>query len=302
MKIVGKKEILYIVITAILFSTMEVALKIAGGVLDAFQLTFIRFAIGGLFLLPFAIPDMKKRKVHLTASDWGYLAGLGIICICVSMILFQIAIVNANANLISVLICSNPIFVMIFAHFIVKDRFTRKKALVLAVSLLGLVFAANPLHLSEGNTVCGILCGLLAAITFGLYTTMGKLRIAKIGDIPQTCFSFLIGSVLLLIPMIILDKPILAGITLSNLPTILYLGVAVTGIGYYLYFMAIHACGPSNASIVFFLKPMFAPIIALIVLQEAITWNIVVGIALLLTGSFINMKSSKKSQHKGDTL
>ena len=51
----GKKEILYITITAILFSTMEVALKIAGNELDAFQVTFIRFAIGGLFLLPFAI-------------------------------------------------------------------------------------------------------------------------------------------------------------------------------------------------------------------------------------------------------
>ena len=42
----GKKEIFYIVTTALLFSTMEVALKIAGGELDSYQLTFIRFAIG----------------------------------------------------------------------------------------------------------------------------------------------------------------------------------------------------------------------------------------------------------------
>jgi len=75
---------------------------------------------------------------------------------------------------------------------------------------------------------------------------------------------------------------------------VLYIGVAVTGIGYYTYFQAIHACGPSNASIVFFLKPMFAPLIALVILHEALTWNIIVGIALLLTGSMINLRSAKK--------
>ncbi|MBE6021377.1 MAG: DMT family transporter [Clostridiales bacterium] len=290
----GKKEILYIVITAILFSTMEVALKIAGNELDAFQVTFIRFAIGGLFLLPFALIDMKKRQISLSRSDVLYLTGLGVLCICISMLFFQVGIVHANANLVSVIICSNPIFVMIFAHFIVGDKFTKRKALVLIISSLGLVFAANPFNLSEGNTPFGIICAVIAAVTFGLYTTIGKLRIARIGDIPQTCFSFLIGSIVMLIPMMIMDKPILAGIDSSNILMVLYIGVAVTGIGYYTYFQAIHACGPSNASIVFFLKPMFAPLIALVILHEALTWNIIVGIALLLTGSMINLRSAKK--------
>ena len=55
----GKKEVLYIILTALLFSTMEVALKVAGNDLDPFQLTFIRFFMGGLFLLPFALKEMK---------------------------------------------------------------------------------------------------------------------------------------------------------------------------------------------------------------------------------------------------
>lgn len=290
----GQKEILYITITAILFSTMEVALKIAGNELDAFQVTFIRFAIGGLFLLPFAIIDMKKREVKLTGGDWIYLIFLGILCICISMLFFQIGIVHANANLVSVIICSNPIFVMIFAHFIVNDRFTGRKALVLIISSAGLVLAANPFNMSEGNTPFGIICAVIAAVTFGLYTTIGKLRIEKIGDIPQTCLSFIAGSAAMLIIMLFMGKPVIAGIDSSNILMVLYIGIAVTGIGYYTYFQAIHACGPSNASIVFFLKPMFAPIIALIVLGENLTWNMIAGILLLLTGSLINLLSSKK--------
>ena len=49
------KAYIFVVLTAFLFGTMEVACKAAGSQLDPFQLTCIRFAIGGIILLPFAI-------------------------------------------------------------------------------------------------------------------------------------------------------------------------------------------------------------------------------------------------------
>ncbi len=294
----SKRDIFCVTLTALLFATMEVTLKIAGGELDSFQLTFIRFAIGGIVLLPFALNDLKARKVRLTGSDWIYMLILGIICIPVSMLLFQIAILNANANLVAVIICSNPIFVMLYSRIIFKDRITITKAIVLAVSVLGLLFAANPFDLAEGNSVFGIVCAVIAAAAFALYTTLGKLRIEKIGDMSMTCLTFILGCGAMLVPMLILGKPIFAGINMENLGIILYIGVAVTGMGYFSYFTAIHSCGPANASIVFFMKPMFAPIFALVMLGESITWNIIVGIALLLTGSFFNIRNAKKVQKK----
>ena len=131
-------------------------------------------------------------------------------------------------------------------------------------------------------------------MTFGLYTTAGKLRIARIGGIPQTCLSFILGSIAMLVPMGIMHKPIIAGIGMGNILVVIYIGVLVTGVGYLCYFLAIDSCGPSNASIAFFLKPMFAPIIALLVLHEDLTWNMILGIALLLTGSMINIRAGRK--------
>lgn len=294
-RLMGKKEVLYIILTALLFSTMEVALKVAGNDLDPFQLTFIRFFMGGLFLLPFALKEMKQRRVRLHKSDVTYLFVLGMICICISMLFFQLAIMQANANLIAILISSNPVFTMIFAHFIVEDRFTRRKALVLVISLAGVAIVANPFHLGQGNTLMGILFGVIASVTFGLYSAMGKLRIEKIGDVAQTSLSFLFGSFVMLFIMLFMGKPILSGIQPGHLPLILYLGIVVTGIGYYFYFEAIHMCGPSRASIVFFLKPVFAPVVALVFLREAITWNIILGIVFLLAGSILNMT---KPRHK----
>lgn len=296
----GKKEIFYILLTALLFSTMEVALKIAGNDLDPFQVNFIRFAIGGLFLLPFALRDMKKRQVKLSKSDVLYLLALGVICICISMLAFQLALLYANANLVAIIICSNPIFTMIFAHFLANDRFNKKKALVLLLSVIGLVIVANPFNLGEGNSLLGILLSLLAAVSFGLYSALGKRRIEKIGDVPQTSLSFIFGSAVMAVVMLIIDRPLFSGIGLHDIPLIAYLGIFVTGIGYYCYFEAIHACGPSNASIVFFLKPIFAPIIAFIVLQEPITINIVIGLVFILAGSYINIRKPKACLAEND--
>ena len=47
----AKNGTLYIVLTALAFGTMEIALKIAGSSFTTFQLTFLRFFIGGLLLL-----------------------------------------------------------------------------------------------------------------------------------------------------------------------------------------------------------------------------------------------------------
>ena len=45
--------VICVLLTAFFFSTMEVALKLAASGMDSLQLTFLRFLIGGLILLPF---------------------------------------------------------------------------------------------------------------------------------------------------------------------------------------------------------------------------------------------------------
>ena len=157
-----KKAYICVILTAFLFGTMEVACKLAGSQLDPFQLTFLRFAIGGLILLPFALAELKKNNVKLTAKDFLRLAGVGILGIPVSMVFFQLGIMNSNAATASVLICINPWFTMIFAHFFANEKMNKNKMIVLAVGLVGLIFMIKPWNIQEGNTVIGIIYMLLA--------------------------------------------------------------------------------------------------------------------------------------------
>ena len=291
-----KKSIFCVVMTAFCFGTMEAASKLGGLSFNAIQLVFLRFAIGGILLLPFAIADLKKRECRLVGSDIVYLFILGIVCIG-SMALMQIGLRSINANVASIIISMNPLFTMIFARFIVGEAFTRRKALVLLISFIGLIIVINPKNLIAGGiNAQGLLITLLAAAAFGLYTALGKKRLAKIGGMAQNCLTFLFGDVALLIVMICTGIPVVEGITLQSLPVMLYLGIVVTAAGYFFFVKAIALSGPSNASIAFFIKPVLAPIVALIVLKEPITINFVIGVVFILIGSYLKMIPEKPTK------
>lgn len=284
----------YVVITAFLFGSMEVACKVGGSSLDSFQLTFLRFAIGGLVLLPFAIRELKQRQIRLTAKDLLQLAGVGTVGIPVSMVLFQVSIMHSNASTVSVLICTSPFFTMIFAHLFTDEKLDRGKLKVLGIALLGVVFMLRPWDVQQGNSMFGMGLMLLAAFFFGAYTVAGKVCSSRMGLIPQTSFSFLLGSAILLVIILILGKPVLAGVS-DNIPIVLYVGIFVTGIGYFCYFKAIDMSDAATGSFAFFLKPAIAPVLALIILKETILWNTVLGIVLVLCASLMNILRQKQA-------
>lgn len=287
-----KQSYLFVLLTALAFGTMEIALKIAGNAFSSLQLTFLRFLIGGLILLPFALRDLRQRTCHFTLSDWVYLLALGIINICFSMTLFQIGVMMTNASLAAIIISINPVFTMIFAHFLVHDYFTKQKAVVLILSLAGLVIVANPATFLHGTGVQGILTVLAASIGFGFYTALGKKRINRIGGLAQNSFSFLLGSLVEFLILLGRGEPIFSGIHLQNLGVLLYVGVVVTGFGYVCYMKAIELSNPSTASIAFFIKPVVAITLSALILSEPITWNVIVGTLLILIGCVYNLKKS----------
>ena len=282
------KAYIYVVITALLFGTMEVSCKIGGNDLDPFQLTFLRFLIGALILLPFALKQMKSRGVHLTGRDLLELTGVGILGVTISMSLFQISVMMCNASTVSVLICVNPFFTMVFAHFLTSEKLNGSKLVILAVALAGIMFMFRPWDIQAGNSWAGMIIMVISALFFGLYTVLGKVSQEKLGPFAQTSISFLLGAAALLVVMLIMGRPVVTGI-MDNVPIILYTGVMVTGLGYYCYFKAIELADAATGSFAFFLKPAIAPIIAVIVLHETILWNTVVGIILVLIASLMNI-------------
>lgn len=285
-----------ILVTALMFGSMEVALTISGPVIDTFQMTFLRFGIAGLMILPFGISEMRKKKIRLTAGDHLYLVLLGFVGVAVSMIAFQLGVLASNASTAAVLFCINPLFTMLFAHFMLREEMSLEKVLIIVLGLIGIFFMVKPWDIQEGNTVAGFIYIIFAALTFGLYTAMAKKSIAKMGTFAQTSISFIYGSAMVLIATIIMHRPVFAGV-LENWMIVAYCGFFVTGLGYFCYFIAIRYSDAVTGSMSFFIKPAIAPIIAVIVLGETIEWSTVAGIVFILAASYINMRNNRKALH-----
>jgi len=283
-----KKVYILVACSALIFSTMEIALKLAGTSLDPFQITFLRFIIGGIALLPFAAHEYRRQpKGFMTGKLWLYMLFLGAINVPFSMILFQLGVMNSNAATAAVIFCSNPIYTMLFAHVMTKDdKINRNKLIALAFGAAGLVFMIRPWDIQPGNTIMGAAFSLIGAVIWSFYGVAGGKTIARVGIFTQTCASFLTGAVILLCVLQPLGHPILSG-AWDEMGIILYTGIVVTCGGYLTFFLAMKYSNATTASITFFLKPVVAPFLAVLILGESITYNMYIGIALILAASYI---------------
>lgn len=307
-----KKAYIYILLAAIIFSTMEIAGKTLTDI-NPFQLNFIRFLIGGFILLPVSLQVIKTKNITLHKNDYLYFLFTGFLGIVISMTFFQFSILYTMASTVAIIFSANPTFTTPIAYFLLNEKITKKVILSLAVSLSGVLCILDPL--GTHTDMKGIILVILSAVTFALYSVVSKMRVEKYGSVVINCFSFLAGDVILLVLVLIshlplfdyykagavtgllVDIPLFEGITYSNIGMLLYLGVVVSGLGFLFYFMAMEESSASTASMVFFIKPALAPLFCLFILKEALSVNMMIGIALILTGAYI-MMAGKMDKHR----
>lgn len=309
-----KKGYLYIAIATILFSSMEIMLKTISQSFNPIQLTFERFFIGGLILLPFAIKSLKSKEESVNKEDIKQFLFLGFMCVVVSMIFYQLAVNYTKASVVAVIFSCNPVFVMIFAYMFLKEEIHSHNILSLILEIMGIIIIINPLSIKLSPI--GVTLTLLAAITFALYGVLGKKSTSKFGGEVVTCFSFILGSIEMLILILIghipsvstlltsfnLDNfanvPLFTGYNMSNILSVIYVYVFVTGLGYASYFKAMEETSANTASLVFFFKPVLSPILAFIFIKEFIPMNMIMGILFIVIGSIFtiicNMSLEKK--------
>ncbi|MCK8625004.1 DMT family transporter [Apilactobacillus xinyiensis] len=313
-----RKTFLYIIISTFMFSSMEIALKSAGGAFNPIQLNLIRFFIGGLVLIPFTFSD--HAKIGFKIKNLLIFMLTGFLCVVVSMTLFQLAVVYDKASTVAVLFSCNPIFAILFALLILREKITRVSFISLVVSVIGLLVIVNPVNLTNP---LGLSLAIGSAITFGLYSIVTRWGsfVTGYSGLKMTCYTFLIGSIELLIlislshvPFIsnkmasinwlkdFASMPIIQNVNLHYFWILFFVSVCVTGGGFAFYFLAMDLSGVSMASLVFFIKPGLAPILAMILIGEHITLNTIIGIIIILIGSVItfagNQIETKNSEMK----
>ena len=252
-----KNGVLYALLTAILFVTLEPVSKLIANSVNPFAITFWRFLIGSLILLPFALIKIRKEKVSITALDIVKMALLGVLCICVSMLSLQIAVKQADTpSLIAIIFSANSVFTICLAVLINKEKITANKIIALVLGVTGVVLCAD---FSSGTNLTSVLLAVFSAVTFSLYTVISQKYTRKFGGLIQSSIVFSLGSIILLIGLLFMKVDISIPLDTSSLLIMLYLALFVTGLGYICYFKAIEKGGAIMSSLAFFAKPILTP-------------------------------------------
>lgn len=290
------KGYLLLGITVLIFSTLEVVTSTMKGAMDPLQLTFLRFVIGGAVLLPLVI----KKREHIRPRDLLFFAELGILNIFISMGSLQLAISMGKASTAAILISSNPIFVLLFSLLLLKEKVSYDRIACILFGIAGITLIMYKGN-TGGDTVLSLTLAVIASLTFGLYTVLGKLKPEGISNITMICASSIFGS-LMYIPVLLWKGTPLFYMPQGSFFKILYLGVVVSGVAYITYMEALKIISPSKGSVVFFLKPVIASVLSVVFLGEGLSLKTIAGMLLVLTGIFINFFKINFHIEGGDTI
>ena len=317
-----KKGYLYIAVAVVMFTSFEVVLKFIAGQINSVQLTLCRFAVGFVFLLPIALKALKKREKHLGSGDMAYFALLGLVGIALCMPVLHMGVNYTNSSVAAVIFSCNPVFVTVLAFFLLQEPIKPRHIAALALEILGTVVIISPWDVKLNMT--GVFLVLLSTLLFSIYGVMGKRKVAEYGGAVVTCFSFLFGSLIVLVFILLshipavaqlfqnvgLDSfaniPVFAGYTLQNLPYVLFVSVGVAGVGFCTYFLAMEYQPASVVSLVYFFKPALSPVLAWLVHGEEISQSMFLGVVLIVAGSLCaiipGIIESKKAKPEGFPL
>lgn len=199
--------------------------------------------------------------------------------------------IRIASGVTSILNATTPLFTVLLANWwpdSARESLTRERVAGVALGFVGVSVLVGPSILSvtgSSGRIIGELAVLIAAASYAV----GALLIRRFGGT-----AMLVGPITMQTSALIMMIPIaLATGIPAQVPSakafaaVAALGVLGTAIAYLLYFWLIRNLGATRASIVTYLLPCTALIWGALFLSETISWNALVGLALVLLGTMI---------------
>jgi drug/metabolite transporter (DMT)-like permease len=247
------------------------------------QLVFGRLLLGAVVLL--AIAWLREGGWPRFGRVWGHLIMAAVLGNVLPFMLLSYGMRTTGAGVAGVLVGSTPLLTLaLTAVALPAEPVTRRKAIGLLAGFLGLVVVINPWHTASGS-VGGQLACLGAAMSYAMYFFYIRKFLSPRGLAPVSMIAGqLIAATVLQAPLALFLAGTAPHITGRVTVSMMILGLLCTGLGYVQLFRLIGEVGATTASAVNYLEPVFAAVISVILLGEAVTWNMLAGGLVLFAG------------------
>lgn len=256
-------------------------MHIASPEINPITLTFIRCVIATIILGGIVYVTEKQSLVQILRY-WQVLTLLGITNTALPFSIWGYVTGYLESGTMGVINATAPMFGALIAWFWLKDPL---KISTVFGMFLGLAGVGVLLILPQDNLTIepvSVLMGLFACLNYGVAACLSRNKAAGIRPMTVAAGSQLYAAIVLLPFSIALWPDQMPGN--AAISSTLFLGLACSGLAFYLYYKLIAEQGVARALSNMYLIPLFAILWGALFLGEELTLRVLLGGVLVLTG------------------
>ena len=256
--------------------------------LSSSLLSFIRGAIGSLFLLIFLRAGGRKISHSLPRRIMALLIVSGAM-IGINWILLFEAYNYTTVATATLCYYMEPTIVVLLSPVFFKEKLTVKKLICAAAAFIGMVLVSGAAGegLPQGDALLGILFGLSAAVLYAGVVILNKM-IRNVDPYEKTILQLSSASICLLPYLLATGQFAHLELTPSAAVPVLIVGLVHTGIAYTLYFGSTDGLRAQTIAVMSYLDPVSALLFSAFLLREPISAAAIPGALLILGAALIS--------------
>lgn len=280
---------LLLVLTTLMWAGNAIASRLAVGNIPPMALTSLRW-VAVCAVMPILLRRELVQYWPVMKVRWGFMLAMGVLGFTGFNTLMYMAAYSTTAINIGILQGSIPVFVLVGAFAVHRARIGTAQALGVAVTLAGVVVVASrgDYHvLTQLAFAFGDIWMILACVLYAAYTVGIRSRPA----IPGLVFFTALAIVACVASWPLLAFEIASGRgywpTLEGWLILAFVVVCPSLASQILFLRAVDLIGPGRAGVFVNLVPVFAPLLAVLIVGEHLSPYHAVALLLVLGGIFI---------------
>lgn len=275
---------------ASIWGGMYVVSKVVLEAIPPFALLTIRLALG--FLSLGVVILFRKTQTTFTRQEFWRSIFVGVVGYGISLGFQFTGTKLSTASNGALITSATPVFVLLFAFLLLREKITMRQTLALVVSTIGVLAVIDPRtaelspSLFLGNTLL-----FFAGLTWALYSVLVR-KISGNIDLLTSSAVMLLGGIpsSLIVGISEINSQGIGAITLGIIGGILFLGIISTAIAMFLWNYAFKELPAALASLTFFAQPVVGTLLGWLFLDEKITPLFLFGGAMIGIGILISTR------------
>ena len=290
-KYLDKKGTSLAFLFSLLWSGNPISIKIGLEDAPALRLGWMRFLLGGLVAIIWAI--YTKQTIKLNKTDLLPLCGVGL------LFAIQLGFMNIGQSYTSaghgvIMISTFPLWASVFSHiFIPKDKLNKKRLIGMIIAYLGIVILFwDSIFGTINDYLFGDLLMLCSALLLGARQIYISQIAQGIEQINILLSQAIIGIISFLFFSIIFEKEVFI-FSYSLLLALIYQGIIIAGFGFIGQTWLLKNYLPSRVTLVSISQPIFGVILAWIILNEKPGLELIAATFFVVIGSYYSLQKKQ---------